>query len=97
MKDKIKHEEALSLTIGENARLGAELKRTQELLKIISGEHDAAIRQDEREEVLDNVVEILLMDMGLEQFRNPEYDIVNDAIRKMQSLRQPKKKKEGAP
>jgi len=52
------------------------------------------IRQDEREEVLDNVVEILLMDMGLEQFRNPEYDIVNDAIRKMQSLRQPKKKKE---
>jgi hypothetical protein len=71
------------------APIGAGAPRRQSLI-----EHDAVIRQDEREKVLDNVVEILLMEKGIEQFRNPEYDIVNDAIRKMQSLRQPKQKKE---
>ena len=97
MKDKIKHEEALSLMISENSRLGAELKRTQELLKIISGEHDAVIRQDEREEVLDKLYAFVDNGCNHVECGHQYYVILPELIYILNSLRQPTQKKEGAP
>ena len=101
MKDKIKHEEALSLMISENARLGAELKRTQELLKIISGERGVAIRQDEREEVPDErIKDIELIIILCKQLRHHFPDDISlqmtqeqheRELKKIESLRHPGK------
>jgi hypothetical protein len=50
------NDDALSGMISENARLVGELERTKDLLKIVSGEHDAAIRKDERERALEALI-----------------------------------------
>ena len=47
--------EVISALLSENARVGAELKRSQDMLRLVSGEHDAAIQKDERERILDLV------------------------------------------
>lgn len=39
--------EVISALLSENARVGAELKRSQDMLRLVSGEHDAAIRKGE--------------------------------------------------
>ena len=95
------HEEALSLMISENARLGAELKRTQELLKIISGERGVAIRQDEREEVPDErIKDIELIIILCKQLRHHFPDDISlqmtqeqheRELKKIESLRHPGK------
>jgi len=85
------HKEALSLMISENARLGAELKRTQELLKIISGEHDAAIAREVREEVLDELIKNIWEDpLG----GRDQVTFTDALFERIESLRQPKYKKE---
>src|SRR5271157_1825022 len=52
-------DETISVLISENARIGAELSHMIERVKMLSGEHDAAIaaaaRKDEREKVLDKL------------------------------------------
>ena len=48
--------EVISALLSENARVGAELKRSQDMLRLVSGEHDAAIRKDERRKVLQGLL-----------------------------------------